>query len=84
MKSGVVALMVACMVLAMTITPVFALIGDVNGDGKVRIDDVLLVINAYGSKVGDPRYDPRCDFNHDGKVLIDDVLTCVSHFGETA
>jgi Ca2+-binding EF-hand superfamily protein len=70
------------MYLAMAIAPAFALVGDVNGDGKVRVDDVFLVVLAFGSNVGEPRYDPRCDLNGDGKIRVDDLFIVVQHFGE--
>jgi len=58
------------------------LIGDVNGDGKVRIDDILAIVIAFGSNCGDPEYDPNTDINKDCKIRIDDILIAVQHFGE--
>jgi len=58
------------------------LLGDVNGDGKVRIDDVLMVVLKFGTNEGDPDWDPNCDVNGDGKVRVDDILIVVSQFGE--
>lgn len=60
------------------------LLGDVNGDGKVRVDDVLAVAFAFGSEEGDPHWDPRCDLNGDHKVRVDDVLLAASNFGKGA
>jgi parallel beta-helix repeat protein len=59
------------------------LIGDVNGDGKVLIDDLLLVVSAFGSNSGDPRWNPFADVNGDGRVRIDDALTVALNFGKT-
>jgi len=56
--------------------------GDVNGDGKVRVDDVLAVALAFGSNLGDPNYNPNLDINGDDKIRVDDVLTAALHFGE--
>jgi len=58
------------------------LLGDVNGDGKVRVDDVLAVALAFGCDEGDPDWDPRCDLNGDHKVRVDDVLLAASNFGK--
>lgn len=58
------------------------LIGDVNGDGKVRVDDVLAVALAFGSNKGDPDWDPRYDLNNDDKVRVDDVLIVAQAFGK--
>jgi thermitase len=59
------------------------LTGDVNGDDKVLIDDVLLVANAYGSRVGDPLWNPFADINEDGRIRVDDVLAVALNFGKT-
>ncbi|MDH5779231.1 MAG: right-handed parallel beta-helix repeat-containing protein [Candidatus Bathyarchaeota archaeon] len=55
--------------------------GDVNGDGKVRIDDILAVALAFGLDMDDPTYDPNLDVNGDDKIRIDDVLIVVVTFG---
>jgi len=47
--------------------------GDANGDGHVNVIDQGLLGNAWLSKYGDPKYDPRVDFNGDGKVNILDL-----------
>lgn len=77
-----VASVFALVFLVMAIAPVFALVGDVNGDGKVRIDDLLAVASAYGSNLGDARYKANLDLTSDGKIRIDDILIVVQHFGE--
>ena len=58
------------------------LLGDVNGDGKVRVDDILDIALAFGLNEGDPDWDPRCDLNGDHKVRVDDVLIAASNFGK--
>ncbi|MDH5732839.1 MAG: right-handed parallel beta-helix repeat-containing protein [Candidatus Bathyarchaeota archaeon] len=55
--------------------------GDVNGDGKVRIDDILAVALAFGSDLGDPKYEPNLDINGDGKIRVDDILIAALNFG---
>jgi len=56
--------------------------GDVNGDGKVTITDVLLCINAFGSTPSLPGWDPNADVNGDGKVNIIDIVLTLKNFGE--
>jgi len=56
--------------------------GDVNGDGCVDVADLLYFVGAFGSMVGDPNWDPACDFNGDGSVDVADLLTLVGYFGE--
>jgi len=58
------------------------LIGDVNGDRKVRIDDILAVATAFGSNWGEPKYSPNLDINDDRKIRVDDVLAAALHFGQ--
>jgi len=55
--------------------------GDVNGDGKVRIDDVLAVALAFGLDLDDPTYDPNLDANGDNKIRVDDILIAATNFG---
>jgi hypothetical protein len=57
-------------------------VGDVNGDGKVRIDDILAVATAFGSNWGEPKYGPNLDINDDLKIRVDDVLAAAQHFGQ--
>jgi multiple sugar transport system substrate-binding protein len=42
--------------------------GDANDDGVVNAYDLGMLAKAWGTKVGDPLYDPRVDFNGDGKI----------------
>lgn len=58
------------------------ILGDVNGDRKVRVDDVLLVALAFGSNKGDPDWDPYADLNGDDKIRVDDVLIAAKEFGK--
>jgi hypothetical protein len=58
------------------------LIGDVTGDLKVRVNDVLLVAQHFGLNEGDPGWDPRCDITGDGKIRVDDVLIVAQAFGK--
>jgi len=56
--------------------------GDVDGDGKIEIIDLVLVVKAYGSYPGHPRWNPNADTNCDGKVDIQDLVLLIKHFGE--
>lgn len=42
---------------------------DVNGDGRISVADIGLVVQAFGKTT----FDPRLDFNHDGKIDIEDI-----------
>ncbi|MEM3458527.1 MAG: NosD domain-containing protein [Candidatus Bathyarchaeia archaeon] len=56
--------------------------GDVDRDLKVKMDDIILLCDAFGSKIGQPNYDPNCDINSDGKISMDDIIIAVEHFGQ--
>ena len=49
---------------------------DVNRDGVVNIQDLVLVAQAFGE------YNEKADVNGDGAVNIIDLLRVASHFGE--
>lgn len=52
---------------------VTTLVGDVNGDGKVDLDDLYAFAPAYSHKLGDAAYNPAADFNHNGIVNLYDA-----------
>lgn len=55
--------------------------GDVNGDGKVRVDDVYFVSSRFGANWGDHDWDSRADLNCDDKIRVDDLLIVVANYG---
>ena len=55
--------------------------GDVDGDFKVKMDDIVAIRDAFGSKTGQPRYKPNLDINYDGKISMDDIIVACDHFG---
>jgi len=65
---------------------------DVNGDGKVNIEDVALVAKAIGA-VGpnflspgsppSPNWNPRYDLNGDNKIDLRDLIVICKDFGKT-
>ena len=55
--------------------------GDVDLDGHVDVVDLLYLVDAFGTLLGDLAYDPACDFNADNAVDVVDLLTLVESFG---
>jgi hypothetical protein len=53
--------------------------------GQVYVDDVLLqkVKAAFGSKAGDPNYNPEYDVNQDGVIDIKDLAFFAGNYGKT-
>jgi len=47
--------------------------GDLNGDGTVGCDDLAIVKASFGTKVGQPGFNPIADVNHDGVVNVLDL-----------
>ena len=50
-------------------------LGDLDGDGIVGIDDLLIVISSWGSCDGCP-----ADFDNNGEVGIDDLLVVIANW----
>lgn len=59
------------------------ILGDINGDGKVDIFDLVILGAAFGSKPGDINWDQRADFNDDSQVDIFDAIMLANNYGET-
>jgi len=57
--------------------------GDVNGDGKVNICDIVLAAKAYGSYPSHPRWNPMADENEDNKIGIIDIIIIAINLGKT-
>jgi hypothetical protein len=57
--------------------------GDVNFDGTVNIQDVIIMASMYGSREGEPDWHVSADIAAPyGKVDILDLVTCTGHYGE--
>jgi hypothetical protein len=54
---------------------------DINLDGYVGVDDIVLVAEHYGTEPGDPNWDPRYDVTGDGYVGVDDIVLVADAFG---
>jgi len=56
--------------------------GDINGDYKVTLTDLVLLANAYGSTPGSAKWSPNADINGDGKVDLADLAILAQHYGQ--
>lgn len=59
-----------------------SIVGDINGDKKIDIKDLVLVIKYFATYPGHPNWNPNADVNCDGKVDIKDLVLVIKHFGE--
>lgn len=57
-------------------------IGDVDRDGEVTSDDILIVAMAQYSSPSEARWHPNADVNQDGLIDPQDLLLVVNTFGE--
>ncbi|MBS7633358.1 hypothetical protein KEJ15_07075 [Candidatus Bathyarchaeota archaeon] len=56
--------------------------GDVDADKIVDLKDVYAVCKAYGSLIGDSRYNPDLDINDDGRIDLKDYCVPTTNFGK--
>jgi parallel beta-helix repeat protein len=58
------------------------IIGDLNSDGTVDLDDFYIIALAFGSKQGDSNWNKYADLDRNGVVNVLDLRTAARHFGE--
>ncbi len=54
---------------------------DLNGDGHVDLDDLSILLLAFGTCAGDPLYNPVADIVPNGCVDLDDLSALLVDFG---
>ena len=54
---------------------------DVNNDGIVDINDIIIASEAFASYPGHRRWNPKADVDSDGKVGIKDIISIAAKFG---
>ncbi|MGC9346988.1 MAG: hypothetical protein ACP5JG_02515, partial [Anaerolineae bacterium] len=62
-----------------------ALLGDLDVDGRVDADDMVIMSAAYGGKntvSPSPNWDRRADLNHDGYVDLEDLALAGRNYGD--
>jgi len=61
-----------------------SVLGDINGDNIVDINDMAATALAFGSTSDQPRWNAQADTNHDGIIDVFDLIIVAIHFGETS
>jgi hypothetical protein len=56
--------------------------GDINGDFKVSLADLVLLANAYGSTPGNAKWNPNADINGNNKADLADLVLMANHYGQ--
>lgn len=60
------------------------LYGDINHDGKVSLDDLVVVAEAYHSVPGDQKWNQNADMAPPwGIISLSDLVTVAVHYGQT-
>lgn len=57
------------------------IMGDINGDGRVSMDDVMLVIDSFGSYPSHLRWLFDADLDQNGRVTMGDIILVLLNFG---
>ena len=60
-----------------------AMVGDLNGDGKVGLQDLILLANAFNSKPGDPNWNALADIAPPyGIIGLTDLVALATLYGQ--
>ena len=57
--------------------------GDINGDGKVDLTDLVQFAQSYYRRIGDPLYNPDADIDGNGFVNLIDLVTIALYYNKT-
>jgi subtilisin-like proprotein convertase family protein len=57
--------------------------GDLTADGVVSLDDIMVLLEAYGAHEGEPAFDPWADFDNNGYINLSDLAFLLSVFAES-
>jgi hypothetical protein len=65
-----------------TTTATVTIPGDLNGDFKVSLQDLVILANAYGYTSIAPKWNPNADIDGNGIVGLSDLVTLAIHYGQ--
>jgi len=65
--------------VAVTVTPVIKP-GDLDGDGRVTLKDLPILLASFGKCRGQAGYNPACDYDRDGCVTLRDYQTWLWYY----
>ena len=64
--------------------PAHMLLGDMNGDGKLDVTDVILLVNLIMDPTGEVPYTAPADVNGDGNIDVADITALINAFMESS
>lgn len=56
-------------------------LADLDGDGRVFLSDLSILLGAYGTSRGDAGFDSDADLNRDGRINLSDLSALVPFYG---
>jgi hypothetical protein len=56
--------------------------GDIDGNFKVGLTDLVLLANSYASRPGDSKWNPNADIDSNGTVGLSDLVALAQHYGQ--
>jgi plastocyanin len=56
--------------------------GDISGDFKVSLQDLVFLAGAYGSKPDGAKWNPNADIDSNGVVGLSDLVLLAMHYGQ--
>jgi len=56
--------------------------GDVDGNFKVQLADLVILAKAYGSRPGELKWNPNADIDDNGVVGLSDLVILTNHYGQ--
>lgn len=56
--------------------------GDLNGDFTVGLSDLVILAQAYGTRLGDLKWNPNADIDGNGVVGLTDLVLLAMHYGQ--
>jgi len=56
--------------------------GDVDGNGRVNMGDIVSICMAFGSTPGQPNWNPNFDIENNGRIDMGDVVIACANFGQ--
>lgn len=57
------------------------MMGDINGDEKVSMEDIMLTVDSFGSYPAHPRWLFDADLDQDGRITMGDIVLVLLNFG---
>jgi hypothetical protein len=82
--AGTIVLMLFTFFASVTPVALCSIQGDLDGNGVVDMQDLVILIEAFGAYPGHPRWNDEADLNGDGKVDIVDAALLLTNLGKTA